>query len=80
MKCRSPNCRTAAADDSRFCEYHRDLFADIAQEIDDGKESRRRTPERRYRTTFKRCDHPGCPNCAAPREPYCEYHLGILAG
>jgi hypothetical protein len=80
MKCRSPHCPTDRVDGSRFCAYHRDLFAALAQEIDDGKETRRRTPERRRRTLFKQCDHDGCPESALPREPYCEYHLRILAG
>jgi len=78
MKCRSPHCPTGAAEDSRFCAYHRDLFADIAQEIDDGKELRRRTPERRRPSAHRGCDHPGCPEPALPREPYCEAHLRML--
>jgi hypothetical protein len=79
MRCSSPHCPLERANGSRFCETHRSLFASIAAEIDDGKEERRRTPERRRRTMFKKCDWASCTECAAPREAYCEYHLRALS-
>ena len=79
MECRSPRCPSEQAEGSRFCEYHRDLFASIAVAIDDGKSIRRRSPERKRRTMFKECDWDGCPFCALPRESYCGAHLRMLA-
>ena len=80
MRCLSPRCPSDRADGSRFCAFHRDLFASVAAEIDDGKASRLRTPERRSRRTmYKQCDADGCPECAAPRESYCTFHLKLLA-
>lgn len=80
MKCHSPNCPSDRAEGSRFCGFHRDLFASVAAEIDDGKISRRHSPERahRRRTLFKGCDWDGCPESAAPREAYCTHHLAML--
>jgi hypothetical protein len=79
MRCLSPRCPSQRAEGSRFCAYHRDLFASVAEEIEDGKAARLRTPQRRRRTMFRLCDWSGCPECAAPRESYCEYHLRLLA-
>ena len=59
MKCRSPNCPSARFEGSRFCEFHRDLLASVATEIDKGKTSRRRSPDRQRRTMFKECDWVG---------------------
>lgn len=79
MKCRSPNCPSARVEGSRFCEFHRDLLASVATEIDKGKTSRRRSPDRQRRTMFKECDWVGCTECAAPRESYCAPHVRLLA-
>jgi hypothetical protein len=80
MKCRSLNCPSPPVDGSRFCELHRDLFASVAAEIEEGKEARLRSPERRNRRTmFKECDWPDCSECAAPRESYCAMHVRALA-
>jgi hypothetical protein len=80
MKCRSLNCPSAPVEGSRFCEFHRDLFATVADEIEEGKTRRQRSPERRYRRTlFKECDMPDCAERAAPRESYCSMHVRLLA-
>jgi hypothetical protein len=79
MRCSSPRCPLDRVDGSRFCASHQELFASIATEIDDGRDARRRSPDRRRRTLFKACDWAGCPECAAPRESYCEYHVRVLS-
>jgi hypothetical protein len=79
MRCSSPRCPLDRADGSRFCAEHRDLLASIASEIDDGKDIRRRTPERTHRTMFKKCDFKTCIDSAMPRESYCAFHLRMLA-
>lgn len=79
MRCASPNCPTDRAENSNFCERHRDLFAEIAAEIDDGKVERLRHYRRKRRTLFKECAAEGCSDCAAPRESYCDHHLEVLA-
>lgn len=79
MKCASPHCPSERAEASRFCEHHRDLLASVASEINAGKTARLRSPGRRRRTLYKRCDTPGCEECAAPRESYCESCLTLYA-
>jgi hypothetical protein len=80
MRCSTPRCPTDRADGSRFCAYHRDLLAGFREEIAAGSHARLRTPERRRALPpTKRCDMPGCPETAEPREPYCLAHLEALA-
>jgi hypothetical protein len=80
MKCRSLNCPSPPVEGSRFCEYHRDLLAAVADDIEEGKIRRQRSPERRYRRTLhKECDMPDCSERAAPRESYCAMHVRMLA-
>ena len=80
MKCRSLNCPSAPVEGSRFCAFHRDLLASVADEIAEGKNARLRSPERRSRRTMhKECDMPDCTERAAPRESYCAMHVRMLA-
>jgi len=82
MQCSSRNCPQPRAEGSRFCEEHRELFAALRAEIDEGARARLRSPERerkRRRTMYKECDEAGCTECALPREAYCEWHLEQIA-
>ena len=79
MRCSTPRCPTDRADGSRFCAYHRDLLAGFAADIAAGSHARLRSAERRRPPPpRKRCDMPGCPETAEPREPYCLSHLEEL--
>jgi hypothetical protein len=46
-RCASPRCTDERAEGSRFCVYHRDLFADVRAEIEAGARARLRSPERK---------------------------------
>ena len=80
MKCKSPHCLLDQAEDSLFCEYHRDQLAAVASDIDAGKADRLRSPGRRRRELPpKFCDVPECSRRTEPRESYCAHHLKLFA-
>jgi len=80
MRCHSPHCPQERAEGSRFCEYHRDLFAALAAEMDIPRKRREFQPVARPRTMFKECDETDCHERALPREPYCAYHTKLASG